>query len=96
MISGNYCDTFAEATHGMPDGISLNAPYKFHWVKVVRVEGETLHCTGGGEPFALPIKKLRHGTRDNWRKREYVEITIPDPIFGPQKFKVLPFKGEEF
>lgn len=87
MIIGQYVSSFAEATHGMLEGASLDAPYKFHWVKVLHVENGQLVCTGGGEQMRLPIK--RRGNRDS------AEVTVRDPIFGPTKFKVAPFKGEE-
>lgn len=89
MVTGQYCKTFEEATHGMPQGVSLNAPYRFHWVKVVKVEQGLLHCTGAGEPIQLKIKREKRGGR------EYVILPIKDPIFGEQTFKTLPFKGEE-
>lgn len=88
MVIGNYCKTFSDATHGMPQGVSLNAPYRFHWIKVVRVEGNTLHATGAREPMEFKIKRERNG-------REFIDLTIQDPIFGPQLFKTYPFKGEE-
>lgn len=88
MVTGNYCKTFAEATHGMPQGMSLNARYRFHWVKVVRVEGKTVHCTGALEPMEFQIRRQRDG-------QEFFDLTIKDPIFGPQVFRTLPFKGEE-
>ena len=87
MISGRYVSSFAEATHGMLEGASLNAPYKFHWVKVLRIEDGHLVCTGAREEMRLPIK--RRGNRD------FAEVTVRDPLFGPVKFKVAPFKGEE-
>ena len=50
MVIGKYCKRFDGATHGMPQGVSLNAPYRFHWIKVLRVEGGVLHATGAGDP----------------------------------------------
>ena len=92
MISGNYCKSFQEATHAMLDGVSLNAPYKFHWLKVVRVEGNTVHCTGAGEPMQFRIKRKRGkgGPLPN-----YIDVTVADPIFGSLLFRAYPFKGEE-
>lgn len=87
MIIGTYCKSFSEATHGMPQGVSLNAPYRFHWVEVVRVDGRTVHCTGAGEAMEFKIRKQRDG-------REFFDLTIQDPIFGPLRFKTYPFKGE--
>jgi hypothetical protein len=64
------------------------APYRFHWIKVVSAKGKTLHATGAGEPMKFRIRRDRFG-------REYVTLTLADPVFGPVKFKTLPFKGEE-
>lgn len=90
MVIGQYCETFAQATHGMPQGVSLNAPYRFHWIKVVRVEGKILHATGAGEPMEFTIRRERRGL-----KSEFVDLTIQDPIFGPLRFRTYPFNGEE-
>lgn len=88
MVTGRYCDKFSDATHGMPQGVSLNAPYRFHWVKVVRVEGNTLHCTGAGQPIEMVIRREKRG-------REFVDLKIQDPIFGLLSFKTYPFNGDE-
>lgn len=87
MIVGNYCNKFSDATHGMPQGVCLNAPYRFHWIKVVSVEGDTLHATGAGTPMQFKIRRQRDG-------REFVDLTIQDPFFGPQMFKTYPFKDD--
>ena len=89
-VSGRYCDKWADATHGMPQGVSLNAPYRFHWVDVVRVEGNVLHCTGAGEAIELPIKRERR----RGGNRQYVVLTIKDPIFGSLQFKTYPFQSD--
>jgi hypothetical protein len=87
VLSGHSVATFAEATHGLLEGASLNAPYPFHWVEVQRVEGRTLVCTGGGKPMRLPFRKTPLGER--------ASVTIQDPFFGPQRFPVRPFKRED-
>lgn len=84
MIVGNYVKSFAEADMGMLEGASLNAPYKFHWVYIKAVEPMHIVCTGAGEEMRLPYKKTRLGDR--------AEVVVADPIFGPQRFKVAPFK----
>jgi hypothetical protein len=88
MISGKYVDTFAEATHGMLDGVSLNAPYPFFWGKIKEVAPDHIVFIGDGEEMRLAISKRRGGG-------EQSVVTIQDPLFGPQRFPVLPFKGEE-
>lgn len=86
-IIGRYVKTFADANMGMLEGASLNAPYKFHWVFVTAVEDDHIVCDGAGEKMRLPISRMGD--------REFSEVTIQDPIFGPLKFKVAPFKRDE-
>lgn len=88
MISGNYVKKFSDANYAMPQGISLDAPYAYHWLSVVSSDGQTATCVGGGERQVLLIRK------DKKKRSEYVVVTIPDPIFGAQKFKAYPFKGD--
>lgn len=87
MISGRYVRTFAEANMGMLEGASLNAPYKFHWIENVECDGEHIRCTGGGEAMRLRVRRTRAGDR--------ATVTVQDPIFGPIKFQVAPFKGKQ-
>lgn len=89
MVIGQYCKSFSDATHAMPQGVSLNAPYRFHWLKVVKVEGGEVHCTGAGEAMQFKIRRERNSGR------EFFDLTIKDPIFGPLQFKTYAFKGED-
>lgn len=84
MVSGRYVKTFAEADMGMLDNISLNAPYKFFWVYLKEVGKDHIICTGGGEEMRLDFRRTRKG--------DVASVVIQDPLFGPQKFDVLPFK----
>ncbi|HEY4545902.1 MAG TPA: hypothetical protein VIG90_05695 [Pedomonas sp.] len=83
MIIGNYVKTFSEADMGMLEGASLNAPYKFHWVYLEAIDGKHIVCNGGGEKMRLPFR--------NVQGRDWAEVVVQDPIFGPVKFKVAPF-----
>lgn len=90
MIVGRYVKTFAEADMGMLEGASLNAPYEFHWVYLKAVDSDHIVCTTrehGGRELQLPFKNTPRGDR--------ASVTIPDPIFGPIKFDVAPFKQSE-
>lgn len=82
-ICGRYVATFAEADTGLLQGVSMNAPYPFFWVHLLRIEGDQLVCTGAGEEMRLPIRRRRE-------RQERASVTIQDPIFGPQKFDVAP------
>lgn len=82
-VTGKYVRTFAGADMGMLDKVSLNAPYPFFWVYIQSIEGDEVVCTGGGLPLRLPFRRTTRG--------DIAEVTIQDPIFGPQKFNVLPF-----
>ncbi len=91
MIIGSYCQSFKDATHAMPQGISLNAPYKFHWLKVEKVCGSDVYCMGGGEPMRFEIRKEGRG-----RSRiDFFLITMKDALSGPRQFKAYPFRSEE-
>lgn len=83
MIVGNYVKTFAEADMGMLEGASLNAPYKFHWVYLIRIDDDHIVCTGAGEEMRLPFRHIKG--------RDWADVTVQDPIFGPTKFTVAPF-----
>lgn len=87
MITGTYVDTFAEATHAMLNNVSTNAPYPFLWLKIERVEVEHIVCTARGEEHRLPYRSTGAGDMSS--------IVMQDPIFGPTRYPVVPFKGEE-
>jgi len=89
LIHGNYVKKFSDANYAMPQGISLDAPYAYHWLTVVSSDERTATCIGGGEDKQVLLIR-----RDKKKRSEYVVVTIPDPIFGPQKFKAYPFKGD--
>lgn len=83
-ISGVLVQTFAEADYGLLDGVSMNAPYDFHWVIVTSVEDGELLCTGGGKPMRLPIRQTPTGER--------ATVKIDDFLFGEQAFEVFPLR----
>ena len=86
-ITGKYVKTFRDADMGMLEGASLNAPYKFHWVYVKAVEDDHIVCQGGGEELRLPYRQTPRGDR--------AEVTVRDPLFGPLKFEVHPFRRDD-
>ncbi len=86
-IIGNYVKKFADADMGMLEGASLNAPYKFHWVYIQRIDGRELVVQAGGEEMRLPWRATARGDR--------AKVTVRDPIFGPIEFQVHPFKRRE-
>ncbi|MEH3046490.1 hypothetical protein [Sphingomonas adhaesiva] len=87
VIVGRYVSRFVDADMGMLEGASLNAPYAFHWVTDVTVDGNQIVCKGADKPLRLPFRRTPRGDR--------ATITIQDPIFGPTKFEVHPFKRSE-
>lgn len=90
MIIGKYVQRFKDADIAMLDGVSLNAPYEFHWLFITSVTPETIVCrtreNGGRE---ITLKYFACGARD------LAEVTVEDPIFGPMKVTVIPFKRNE-
>ena len=87
MICGKYVKTFAEADMGMLNGASTNAPYEFHWVYLKAVEKDHIVCMAGRSELRLPYRKTSAGDR--------AEVTVKDPIFGPIKFPVHPFRRSD-
>lgn len=84
-VSGQYVATFAEADTAMLAGVSLNAPYPFFWLAVHRVEGNEVVCSAAGQ-----VKRLRIVRKKGQRER--ASIVMPDPLFGPTSYGVVPFK----
>lgn len=83
MVIGRYVARFADANMGMLEGVSLNAPYKFHWVYIKKIDGKTLFCRAGQDEIAIKFRAMRD--------RDEASVVIEDPIFGKLRFKVLPF-----
>lgn len=90
MIIGKYVASFTEADMGMLQGASLNAPYEFHWLYVKAIEGKEIvfmtQDRARGREIRAPLKVRKD------RKRQFSIVTVSDPIFGPIKFEVAPFK----
>lgn len=90
MIVGNYVKRFKDANLGMLEGASLNAPYEFHWLWITAVLDNEIVCQTrerGGREMRLPFKR--------GRVADSAEVTVSDPIFGPTKFKLAPFKATD-
>ncbi len=85
-ICGRYVRTFPEADTAMLDRVSMNAPYRFFWLKIVAIEGRELVCDAYGEPYRLPIRRTARGQQSL--------IVMADPVFGSVKYPVLPFLSE--
>jgi hypothetical protein len=83
-ITGRYVPTFAEADTAMLNGVSLNAPYPFFWLKIEGVERGEIVCDGAGEKMRLPFRRTRWGDR--------ARVKVQDPVFGPIDVEVLPFR----
>lgn len=70
----------------MLDGVSMNAPYRFFWLKIVAIEGRELVCDACGDAYRLPIRRTALGQQSL--------IAMDDPVFGSVKYPVLPFLSE--
>ncbi|WP_439539516.1 hypothetical protein [Sphingomonas sp.] len=70
----------------MLDGVSMNAPYRFLWLKIVAIEGREIVCDAYGQPYRLPIRRTVRGQQSL--------IAMADPVFGSVKYPVLPFLSE--
>lgn len=89
-LSGQYVDTFAEATHALPGGMSMNADYPFMLPKIVKIEGDQITIVGKRGETATA--KIRHGSRE-WFALE--QSSSFEKLFHrkPTKFHFYPFKS---
>lgn len=85
-LCGSYKRTFAEADYALLDGVSMNAPYPFFWLKIDRVENGTVRCSAGGETHVLKIARSAHGER--------ATIAMRDPVFGTVRYAVVPLLSD--
>lgn len=94
-LVGVYVDTFAEATHALPQGMHMNADYPF---KLPAITGRAFDSKSAsiiirgarGETATCVIKHDKAG-------REFCTIeqsSTFERLYGrkPHKFKLLPFK----
>ncbi|MCP3729300.1 hypothetical protein M9978_02565 [Sphingomonas sp. MG17] len=89
-ICGRYKRTFAEADTVLLDGVSLNAPYPYFWLKIDRVEAGHVVCSATGETHSLKIER----SQVRGRPAERVTITMRDPVFGIVRYAALPLLSE--
>ena len=86
MISGQYVDKFADASHVMAEGMSLNSPYRDQaWFKIEKWDDGYAVILSNGELFPIHTEG----------KKQYIWRVVNDPIFGPTGFRYVPFKGVE-
>ncbi len=92
-VSGRYVPCFQDATHALPEGMSMNADYPFMLPKIVERGDDTITIAGrGGALATAQIQKTPRGT-------EYVEIAQSssfERLYGrrPTRFKLFPFKDD--
>lgn len=94
MVSGKYVQTFAEATHALPEGMHMNADYPFKLPAIVRTDGKQVTLRGSGGVETTAAIKRKHGDG-----REYCDIeqsSTFEKIYRrqPTLFRCYPFKDE--
>ena len=89
-LVGKYVRTFTEATHALPDGMSMNADYPFMLPKIVDRSTGTITIEGrGGARTVLSIQCAEGSefcvlAQSSTFERLYRQL--------PTEFKLLPFK----
>lgn len=93
-ISGTYAKKFSEANLASCVDLHLDGGYPHVFFDVVKVEGKsvTLKSHGDGSIADYKIHQGRHS--------EYAEIVQKGRMVfwrsKPEKFQIVPFKGERF
>ena len=94
-VRGTYVRSFDDATFALPDGMHRNADYPFRLPRIVgRVPGSIIIEGRGGERETLVIRRDARG-------QEFCELAQSSTFERlykqpPTKFKLMPFKGEEW
>lgn len=94
MVSGTYVNTFAEASHALPDGMHMNSDYPLMLPRIAALKGKTVTLRGrDGDVEAKVQKDKRSG-------REYcsiAQVSTYERIFRggqPTRWKFFPFKDQ--
>jgi hypothetical protein len=94
-VRGTYVRTFDDATFALPDGMHMNADYPFMLPKIVARSSGSITIEGrGGERETLKIHQDARGQEFC----ELVQSSTFERLYDqpPTKFKLMPFKGEEW
>jgi hypothetical protein len=92
-LIGKYVPTFAEATHALPEGMSMNADYPFMLPKIDTIAGDSITVVGRGGQTATATITRRRG-RESF---ELAQESTFESLFGrrPTTFTFLPFREED-
>lgn len=97
MVSGQYVAKFSDASHAMPDGMSMNAKYPFMLPRIVRIEGDRVfiaadrHFEGVTEGSFVIRRHRVHGEWGEMKQSGVFEQMFNRP---PRAFRFYPFKDE--
>jgi len=89
-LVGRYVDTFQNATHALPQGMSMNADYPFMLPKIAKWTPEEITLEGrGGETRTIPIVRV-----DGIEYAELAQTSTYERMFRrkPTTFRFLPFR----
>lgn len=92
-LIGTYVSTFAEATHALPDGMSMNADYPFMLPKIQHTDDATITILGRyGRTATLTIQRDHDGDFAT-----LVQSSTYEKVFHrkPTKFRLMPFRAKE-
>lgn len=93
MVSGQYVQKFAEASHALPEGMHMNADYPFMLPKIVKIEGDQVTLEGRGQArITRKIERAPDG-------REYCDVEQRSAFEvmtkrKATKFRCWPFKDD--
>lgn len=92
-VTGKYVLKFSEATHALPEGMSMNADYPFMLPRVIRLTKTTvtIQSDNGSETRTVPIEKYR-GQQVCYL--EQVSSFERMTKSKPHRFRCFPFKDQ--
>lgn len=93
MVIGKYVKTFKEASHALPDGMSMNADYPFMIPAIRKIDGRDVVLCGrfGDGQFRIVTRR-----RDGQQYCVIAQSSTYEKIYRkpPAKFRAYPFKDE--
>lgn len=91
-LIGRYVETFAEATHALPQGMHMNADYPFMLPKITAKDGKSITIVGRrGETATVPIRRDARGEYSAIAQCSSFEVIYNRK---PKRFRLLPFREE--
>lgn len=92
-VSGKYVDTFAEATHALPNGMHMNSNYPFMLPRIARTgDGKVTLISSSGDEQECRIVVQNGVETCSLKQSSTYELIFKQP---PSTWVFYPFNGEQ-